>query len=258
MRVTFVGVGEAFDERLANTSLFVEAMSGGRRRAVLLDCGFTAAAAFFACAALDGQDREAGPDAVWISHCHGDHFFGLPYLLARLHEAGRTAPLVIGGGRDVPARVEAAVALAYPGLPDRLGFPVEFATARPGKEFTLAGLSARCAPTGHGEPCLALRLDTGDGSLCYGGDGALTGECLDLAAGCDLLVAEAYGFESGPAGHGSVAGAVAAAAAAGAGALAVVHVRRDVRRDRSRDIRRLLAGAPVRAFLPEPGDTFGR
>ena len=39
MRVTFAGVGEAFDEKLPNTSLLVQSESSS----ILLDCGFTAA-----------------------------------------------------------------------------------------------------------------------------------------------------------------------------------------------------------------------
>jgi len=38
--------------------------------------------------------------------------------------------------------------------------------------------------------------------------------------------------------------------------LAVVHVRREVRRERGDAIRRMLADASIRAFLPEPGEVF--
>ena len=44
MRVTFAGVGEAFDEKLPNTSLLVETDGGS---SVLLDCGFTASCVFW-------------------------------------------------------------------------------------------------------------------------------------------------------------------------------------------------------------------
>jgi len=256
MRAIFVGVGGAFDEPLANTSLFVAGMCGEVRRTALLDCGFTAAAAFFACQAVSRTDREQGPDAIWISHFHGDHFFGLPYLLARLHEAGRTQPLVIAGGEGVAAKVVAAVDLAYPNLREKLGFEVGFETARPGVGFSLSGFPARAALTGHGAPCLALRLETRFGSLYYGGDGAPTEDCRELASGCALVVQEAYGLLPGVAGHGSVAEAVELAESAWAGALAVVHVRRDVRREGAEAIRRELANASVRAFLPEPGAVF--
>lgn len=238
MRVTFVGVGEAFDARLANTSLCVE---DGLGASVLLDCGFTAAAAFFACPGLAPALRELGPSAVWISHFHGDHYFGLPYLLVRWREAGRTAPLAIVGGEGVAEKLEAVLELAYPGVRAKLGFALTAQAVRPGEAFSLAGFSARTARTGHGAPCLALRLEAGGAALYYSGDGAPTPACRELATGCYVLVQEAYGLSGGVPGHGSVAEALELAAAAGAKRLAVVHVRREVRLKREADLRNRLA-----------------
>ena len=256
MRVTFVGVGEAFDECLPNTSLFVAGMAGESRRTVLLDCGFTAAAAFFGCPGLSDSDRRDGPDAVWISHFHGDHFFGLPYLLARMQEQGRVRPLFLHGGQGLAARAGQVVDLAYPHLRDRLDFELVCFEARPEVPLVIAGFAARAAVTGHGAPCLGLRLETRFGVLYYGGDGAPTPACRDLASGCALVVQEGYGISPGVAGHGSVAEAVETAESAWANALAVVHVRRELRRERGEAIRRTLAGASIRAFLPEPGEVF--
>jgi ribonuclease BN (tRNA processing enzyme) len=256
MRVTFVGVGEAFDETLANTSLFVAGMAGEARRTVLLDCGFTAAASFFACPSLAVADRERGPDALWLSHFHGDHFFGLPYLLARLMEAGRREPLPVYGGEGVAAKVASVLDLAYPNLREKLAFSVMPTTVQPGEDFDLAGFTARAALTEHGAPCLALRLETRRGALYYGGDGGPSEACQELASGCALVVSEAYGLGAGLAGHGSVVQALELAGTAWAKALAVVHVRRDVRRERGDDIRRMLSGAAIRAFMPEPGAVF--
>ncbi|WP_300154891.1 MBL fold metallo-hydrolase [Solidesulfovibrio sp.] len=257
MRVTFVGVGEAFDEALPNTSLFVEGEGGEGRAAVLLDCGFTAAAAYFACPALAGADREAGPDAVWISHFHGDHFLGLPYLLARWHEAGRSRPLAVRGGPGAAEKIGAVVDLAYPNLRGKLGFALAVAEVAPGVPFSLAGFAAKAAMTGHGAPCLALRLRVGERRLYYGGDGAPTEACRELVRGCDVVVQEAYGIAAGVPGHGSVEEALALAREAGAGTLAVVHVRREVRRERGGEIRRRLAESGLAAVMPEPGAVIG-
>jgi ribonuclease Z len=43
----------------------------------------------------------------------------------------------------------------------------------------------------HAQPqleCLAFRLDTSEGSLCYTGDSGLSDTIVDLAKGCDLLI----------------------------------------------------------------------
>ncbi|EFL49555.1 conserved hypothetical protein [Solidesulfovibrio fructosivorans JJ]] len=256
MRVTFVGVGEAFDERLPNTSLLVEGVGADGPRTILLDCGFTAGAAFFGCGALPAALRERGPDAIWISHFHGDHYFGLPYALTRWHEQGRREPLTVYGGEGMAGKLAALVDMAYPNVRGKLTYPLKGVSVADGEAFSLAGLPARTALTGHGAPCLALRLETADGGLYYSGDGAPKAACVELARGCGLVVQEAYGLAAGIPGHGSVAQAIELAREAGAGALAVVHVRREVRREQSGDIRRMLEESGIRAFLPEPGDVF--
>ncbi|MGE4538059.1 MAG: MBL fold metallo-hydrolase [Desulfovibrio sp.] len=256
MRVTFVGVGEAFDERFPNTSLLVEGAGADGPRTVLLDCGFTAAAAFFGCGALPTALRDRGPDAIWISHFHGDHYFGLPYALTRWHEQGRREPLTVYGGEGMAEKLAALVDMSYPNVRGKLTYPLQAVAVSDGEAFSLAGIPARAALTGHGAPCLALRLMPEDGGLYYSGDGAPTEACVELARGCGLVVQEAYGIAAGIPGHGSVAQAIELAREAGAGALAVVHVRREVRRDQSEAIRRLLAASGMKAMMPEPGDAL--
>jgi ribonuclease BN (tRNA processing enzyme) len=49
----------------------------------------------------------------------------------------------------------------------------------------------------HAQPyleCLALRLDTNDGSLCYTGDTGLSDRVVALAKGCDMLIAMNHYF----------------------------------------------------------------
>src|SRR5437868_5157009 len=100
--------------------------SGGRAQACILlesatgrvqeDCGATAPL-FLARAGLDPDDL----DAVAISHLHGDHFAGLPFLLYGAAIRGRVSPrarpLLIAGPPDTESRLDAALALfAYPPL----------------------------------------------------------------------------------------------------------------------------------------------
>jgi ribonuclease BN (tRNA processing enzyme) len=49
----------------------------------------------------------------------------------------------------------------------------------------------------HAQPyleCLALRLDTDQGSLCYAGDSGLSDSIVQLATGCDMLIAMNHFF----------------------------------------------------------------
>ena len=89
MRLTFLGSGDAF-------------AGGGRFQAcihlddgaeqMLLDCGATALVAI--------RRAEIDPNSIGfvaLSHLHGDHFAGLPWLILDGQFAGRTKPLRIAG-----------------------------------------------------------------------------------------------------------------------------------------------------------------
>ena len=100
--VRFLGTGDAFGSggRLHSAALVRSA--GG---SLLVDCGPSTLAALRR-AALDPN----AVDAIVLTHLHGDHFGGVPFLLMDAHYAtGRTRPLLIAG----PAGVEAAVARAH-------------------------------------------------------------------------------------------------------------------------------------------------
>ena len=61
-------------------------------------------------------------DAIFITHLHGDHYFGLMGLLSTLALLKREAPLTVAG----PAGIESVVQ-ALPGVrADELTFPVEY------------------------------------------------------------------------------------------------------------------------------------
>jgi ribonuclease Z len=251
MKITFCGVGEAFDENLANTSLLVTVEeAGGCPRNSLLDCGFTAAHSFWSSCA-DPLSLET----VWISHFHGDHFFGLPLLLLRFWEEGRRAPLTVIGQSGVAEKVSAALDLAYPGFRSRLEYGVRFLEASPGRKIESAGLHWSFAHNGHSQPCLAVRVDHPDGRIFYSGDGKPTEDTLILAMGSDLVVHEAYRVEGDTSGHGNVPGCVHFARNAGVPALALVHMQRLDRATRYEEVERIIAEtADVEVFLPEPGD----
>lgn len=252
MRVIFAGVGEAFDENLGNTTVLVTTGSGKRKRQILLDCGFTGAHAFWK-ASQDPMDL----DAIWVSHFHGDHFFGVPLVLLRFWEQGRTKALTLVGQMGIEEKVISAMDLAYPRFRPKIQFPIEFEEAAPGKDLDLLDFQWSFAENGHSSPCLAIRLDHDNKSIFYSGDGSPTDQTLALAERCHLLVHESYGLEKEQLGHGTMNLCVEFARKTRAQALALVHVNRDVRRVNAEEIKRKLAGLEgLRAFLPEPGDHF--
>ena len=86
VRVTFLGTGDAFNARArCHAGYLLTAPS----ITLLLDCGPTTLLAM----KRDGLSPEA-LDAVVLSHLHGDHFAGLPFLfLTYIYDAPRRRPL---------------------------------------------------------------------------------------------------------------------------------------------------------------------
>lgn len=248
MRVTFAGVGEAFDETLANTSLLVESEGSS----LLLDCGFTAPSAFWSVAS-----RPLDLDGVFISHFHGDHYFGLPALLVRSVEEGRTRRLTILGQPGVEKRVTTLMEMAYANARSKALFPLYFLECVPGQETHLGDFRLNFAMGDHPMPCLAVRLDCGSASLFYSGDGRPTNATRQLATGCGLAVHESFSLDSTTPGHGTVDSSLEFAREAKVAALALVHVKRQVRREMKQTIlARTQSADHCRAWLPEPGESI--
>lgn len=254
MRAFFVGVGEAFDETQSNTSILVAPDSTAAPAAqwLLLDCGFTSAAAFFRHRPSPAPDMLG---AIWLSHLHGDHFAGLPYLFTRLHEEGHAMPITCIGQRCLKEKVHEIMEVAYPGILGKLRFAIRFLElAEPEIPVFWTSFTLQAAQSEHSTPNFALRLDDGRHTLFYSGDGAPTPETIRLAHGVDLMIQEAYSLENSVPDHGSIPAALEMAQTAEAKRVALVHVHREVRRHKRQAIDALLAGHPGgTASLPEEG-----
>jgi len=190
LTLTFLGSGDAFGSggRL-QTCMLLE--SDGRRW--LLDCGATSLVAL----------RRAGVDpatidAILISHLHGDHFGGVPFVLLDGQFRRGARPLVVAGPPGVEARVAAALEALFPGatgVPRR--FETTFVEWRERETTDVAGVSVTAYPVVHpsGAPPFALRLQAGGRTLVYSGDTEWTDVLTEAARGADLFVCEAYTFE---------------------------------------------------------------
>jgi ribonuclease BN (tRNA processing enzyme) len=250
MQTTFLGVGEACDPQLLNTSLLMWAGPKGDT-CILLDCGFTAAHRFFA--HIEDPDDL---DALWISHFHGDHFFGVPLLLLRLWEMQRRSPLIILGPSGVEEIVGQAMDLAYPNVRSKMQYPLDFREVGPSDVLELLGGQWHFARTEHPRENLALRLGFGGKALYYSGDGQPSPASRELAAGCQLIVQESYLIEHEVAGHGSVAASLDLAREAGGERLALVHMQRDERRRYARIFQAEVEKTPdLGLLLPLPDDS---
>jgi len=245
VEIFFIGVGEACDSEHGNTSALVTTDSGTR---ILLDCGFSVPHHYFHTFADAPQ-----PDYIWISHFHGDHFFGLPLLFLRLWQMKRTSPLPIVSQQGVADKVRNSLELAYPGFAKKLGFELQFHTVSPTATASLGGLTWSTAVTEHSQYNLGLLLDDGSKRLYYSGDGRPTGQVRQLVQGCDLIIHEAFRLVDEFPYHGSIAGCLELADDAGVDKIALVHLDRDFRKNELERINKVLQIRPG-ALLPVAGD----
>jgi ribonuclease BN (tRNA processing enzyme) len=189
--VTFAGSGDAFG-------------SGGRFQAcihlrgpdgaapVLLDCGATSLTALRRCGLDPGEVA-----AVFVSHLHADHFAGIPFFILNAQFARRAAPLTVIGPRGTGRRLAELMEGMFPGSTTAARrFGVHVAELEPGETRAAAGVAvtafAADHPSGADSPPLSLRLTLGGVVIGYTGDTAWTDALPQVAAGTDLLIAEAY------------------------------------------------------------------
>ena len=191
LAVTFAGSGDAFG-------------SGGRFQAcvhlrppassaVLLDCGATSLSALKACGIDPGS-----VGTVFVSHLHGDHFGGLPYLILDGQFSRRTSPLTVAGPPGTADRLTQAMEASFPGSSGvRRRFGVDVVELAPGGTATVNGVAVASWKVDHpsGAPPLALRLGIGGTEIAYTGDTSWTDKLAAAADGADLLIAEAYYYD---------------------------------------------------------------
>lgn len=139
-------------------------------------------------------------DAIVITHLHGDHFGGLPFLLLDAqYICRRTRPLHFIGPPGLEARLTAAMEALYPGATGKgRDYELTFRELVPGQPARLdAGLEILALEVVHpsGAPSLGLRLSCDGRTVAFTGDTEWTDAILQLAEGADLLVAECYTYD---------------------------------------------------------------
>jgi ribonuclease Z len=243
MKALVLGAGEAFDESFPNTSVLIESDTN-----LLLDCGFSVPPQLWR--------SSARVDALYLTHAHADHFFGVPAILARMCDEPRTQPLPIITQPDVWSRLQQLLELAYPGSDSKRTFPLEYIQAAAGSTVQLNELTLTFAPTRHPISNLAIRIEHGDRSICLSGDGAFTPQSQALYQGADLLFHEAYSFEQKNS-HSQIEDVVAMAVEAQVKRLALTHIERNIRRNERARIEALRHDTGIAVMLPKGGERIG-
>lgn len=190
IEIQFLGTGDAFG-------------SGGRLQACihaqmqelcfLIDCGASA---------LVGMKRfgvnPSRVDLILLSHLHGDHFAGIPFLILDGQFSRRTRPLMIAGPPGVEQRVREAMEVLFPGSSRvERKFKIGFAELKEGITDSFMGLAVTPYGVIHpsGAPSFALRVKCGNKEIGYSGDTEWTENLIPAAHGADLFISECYFFD---------------------------------------------------------------
>lgn len=191
MHLTIIGCGDAFGSGgRYNTCFMLETA----KATLLVDCGASSMTA------LNAQKIDTNRiDAVVLSHLHGDHFGGLPFLL--LHAqflAKREKPLTIAGPPGTRERVDTLLEACFPksktGIKWRFQWQVREIAVD--VETDVLGHRLRTAEVIHqsGAPSTALRIGDGDKTFAYSGDTEWTDALIGIARDADLFICECYAY----------------------------------------------------------------
>jgi ribonuclease BN (tRNA processing enzyme) len=187
--VTFAGSGDAFGSGGRFQSC-IHVRDSRSTSSMLLDCGATSLTALKSLGM-----SPADVSTVVISHLHGDHFGGLPFLILDGQFSGRTQSLSVVGPPGLAQRLTAAMECLFPGsstAPRRFDVPV--VELEPGVSCDIAGACVQAREVRHpsGAAALALRLRIGGREIGYTGDTVWTNDLIEIAANADLFIAEGY------------------------------------------------------------------
>lgn len=190
LAVRFLGSGDAFGSGGRFQTCIHLGAAGG---SVLVDCGATSLVAM----RRFGLDPQ-GIACVVLSHLHGDHFGGVPFLVLDAQFKRRTRPLTIAGPPGVEPRVRAAMEALFPGS-SRVArrFPTRFVELREREALDVGPCAVTAFPVVHpsGATPFALRIACDGRVVAYSGDTEWTPALLDAARGADLFIAEALFFD---------------------------------------------------------------
>lgn len=195
VQLKVIGCGDAFGNggRL-NTCFYVKTASCN----LLIDCGATS---------LPGLKQHGiktnDIDAVLISHFHGDHYGGVPFLLLDAAIHGRKSKIQVispPGGKE---RITALLDLLYPGTSVLEKLDIDFLEYEAEKLLELEHFSIRASNVIHSEKALphGLRIEISNKIIAYSGDTSWTNSLFSLSADADLFICECNFFSREVKGH---------------------------------------------------------
>ncbi|HLF77919.1 MAG TPA: ribonuclease Z [Dehalococcoidia bacterium] len=181
--ITFLGSGNAF---AAEGRAFSSFLVNGR---YLFDCGPTVLQQL---RKLDVPSDNI--DAVFISHFHADHFYGLPFLMLDAKYGGRSKDLTIVGPPGIGQATEDLLRIGFPSVTAEHtpSFRRSYVEVGDGCDIDVGGLTLTAARVEHVEEheCFAYGARLNGRTIVYSGDTTLCDGLLRLIPGADVVVLE--------------------------------------------------------------------
>lgn len=195
--VTFVGSGDASSSGARNqTCLHVRSDEAH----FLIDCGPTSLSALKQLSLPVSQ-----LDGILLTHAHGDHFGGVPFILLEQIMGERTRPFWIMGPRHVLDRVKAWNELCYSGLFETMPYALNWLSIEEHEARSIPGTGIVVYPFvmdhQQSKSCLGYQIHLPEEKIiAYTGDTAWCDNLEFLARDTDLLISECSYFEKAPEG----------------------------------------------------------
>lgn len=189
-----VGTGDAFGSGGRLHSCYHLQAAGQQ---LLIDCGCSSIAGLQA-----NRIRPDQVDLILVSHLHGDHFGGVPFLyLEAKYVSRRTRPLTLVGPPGLQRQIEIALEALYPGaISGGIDFPVICRELDPAVTLQEGAVRVSCCPVVHGSSphVYGLRVEIAGRVISYSGDTEWTDNLIGLVAGSDLFIAECFAYAPMP------------------------------------------------------------
>jgi ribonuclease BN (tRNA processing enzyme) len=197
MKLTVIGCSDAFGSGGRYQSCYLLDTSNGR---LMLDCGVTSPLAL-----KRAGIKLSSIDAIVISHCHGDHFGGLPFLfLDRMFMERGTKPFEIYGPPGIERRTKDLLEALYPSIGSLpRSFDIVYRELEPGRTSAWRGVGIAAHEVEHfsGSPSLALALSDSEKRFSFSGDSGWCEGVIEAGRGADLYLIECTTFSTKTAMH---------------------------------------------------------